>query len=548
MCKIVFYYDYFTTPQYSYFLGTLDQGTIDLKTIAAYQEAALKGTHPSNQFKIVMLGAEGAGKSSTVNTLLDEEFQPEQPTTMGADIKSCRTDCYHAFKWKKVTVLAEIECMPKRFNASMKVKMSLFSDNSVPTSKGTVPKKLYTAVREALHSDSLDDGDVRVVVLDIGGQEIYYEVHFLFLAPEDVGILVFDASKPLDDPVISRQRSKRFREKIATRGMHTNIQTIEVLLQSVHCRCGQPATTESLSPRSPTILMVGTHAEDLTDEEKDQIVCDIRRHFDGRSFLEHLPRSNKDAFHFISNKVRVKAAIDYLKSTILRCANFIIKKECPISYLKFEQRILEESYRNRVRLTREEVCSIADSAGLKGEVALDALLLHYTNKGVILYYPEIESLRDEIFISPQEVSDLLCTVINTDHCVPDKANLQQASKRFEQFALLEEALFDFILSENRRSKDKDVIISFLKKFNLAVEVPASIRFDDEGPSFSPQPSRVFFVPSLLVYDSHSMYQRKQGDVVVLFYFPEKILSESVFNQLLVKTMNWCCTNGHYISR
>jgi len=530
------------------FAVTQGQDIIDLKTIAAYQAAALKGTHASNQFKIVMLGAEGAGKSSTVNTLLDEEFQPEQPVTVGADVRSCKTDCYHASKWKKVKVLAEI--IPKQYNASIKVKMSLFSDNpslSVPTSMESVPNKLYAAVRKALHTEIVDDGDVRVVILDIGGQEIYYEVHFLFLAPEDVGILVFNASKSLDEPVISRHRSKRFQEKIATRGMYSNIQTIEVLLQSVYCRCGQPATQESLSPRSPTILMVGAHAENLSDDEKDQIMCDIRKRFDGRPFLEHLPRSNKDAFHFISNKLRVKAVIDHLKSTILRCADFIIKKECPISYLKFEERVLKESC-NKVRLNRKEVCSIADSAGLEGDEALDALLMHYTKKGIILYYPEIESLRDEIFISPREVSDLLCTVINTDHCEPDKANLQQASKRFEQFALLEEALFDFILSQHNRSKDKDVVISFLKKFSLAVEVPASIRFDDEGPSFLPQPSRVFFVPSLLVYDSCKMYQRKQGDVAILFYFPEKILPESVFNQLLVKTIDWCCANGHSVSR
>ena len=43
-----------------------------------------RGKCTSNKFKIVMLCAEGAGKTSTVHSLLGKEFQPEQPSTVGA--------------------------------------------------------------------------------------------------------------------------------------------------------------------------------------------------------------------------------------------------------------------------------------------------------------------------------------------------------------------------------------------------------------------------------------------------------------------------------
>ena len=35
------------------------------------------------------------------------------------------------------------------------------------------------------------DGYIRILIFDIGGQEVYYDVHFLFLAIEDVGLLAF---------------------------------------------------------------------------------------------------------------------------------------------------------------------------------------------------------------------------------------------------------------------------------------------------------------------------------------------------------------------
>ena len=91
-----------------------------------------------------------------------------------------------------------------------------------------------TKVQEVVDTKEIHDGDVRIIILDLGGQEVYYHVHFLFLAQEDVVFLTFDASKDLDQSVICRPRLIRFPQKVKTRGMQTNIQTIEILMQSVY--------------------------------------------------------------------------------------------------------------------------------------------------------------------------------------------------------------------------------------------------------------------------------------------------------------------------
>ena len=74
---------------------------LDSQTIEAYQKAKLKGERCSNQFKLVTLGAEGAGKSSTVDTLFNEKFDPNKKSTIGAAVNTCTIDHRMAAGWKK---------------------------------------------------------------------------------------------------------------------------------------------------------------------------------------------------------------------------------------------------------------------------------------------------------------------------------------------------------------------------------------------------------------------------------------------------------------
>jgi len=87
-------------------------------------------------------------------------------------------------------------------------------------------------------------------------------------------------------------------------------------------------------------------------------------------------------------------------------------------------------------------------------------------KGTLLYYPEVESLQDHVFILPQEVSNLVSTVIFTDNFKPSCAKLQRVCDRYDNFGLLEEALLDDILKAANRMKDKIIILGFCTSFTL----------------------------------------------------------------------------------
>ena len=370
-------------------------------------------------------------------------------------------------------------------------------------------------------------------------------MHFLFLAIEDVALLVFDCSKGLDDPVISRHRTGRFGEKIATRGMQSNIETIELLMHSVYNR-GEKAPAGSISPRVPVVIMLGAHAEGLSDEEQELIIQKICQRFDGKPFLEHLPQLKKEAFHFLANSNPNPKSVEHLRSTVLKAAELVVTTKRPISYLKFEGKILEKIQQAEVRLSRTDAIDIAKDSGVEGQKAVDALLQYFTNKGILLYYPEINSLKNYVFISPQEVSDLVCAVITTHECQPPTAGLQQSYHRYNQYALLEEALLNFMLQQFGRSKDKQVLLGLLDKFNLATEVPANTIFSHEISAPRNSASKLFIVPPLLVYDNKVPYFKQDGDIVVQYYFPDRFLPESIFNQLIVKTIQWCCKHTHVV--
>ena len=199
-----------------------------------------------------------------------------------------------------------------------------------------------------------------------------------------------------------------------------------------------------------------------------------------------------------------------------------------------------------VRLKKANAIEIAKKVGIENEKDVDALLKYQMHKGVLLYFPEEELLKEEIFTSPQEVSDLVCTVITTHHYNPPTTELRKSDDRYNKFALLEEMLFNYILSEKNRSDDESIILGLLKLFHLAAEVPSSTKFPNEFQTSTY--GKLFFVPSLLIYNKKDTYCKNNDDIVIQYYFPDNFLPERCFNQLLVKTIKWCHDQKHQLNQ
>ena len=526
------------------------QKKVTKQTLLAYQLAMKTGKRKSNQLKLVTLGAEAAGKTSSVQSLLDKKFNESQTSTIGANIKSCLTDRIFVSKWQQIEMADQLDNLPKLHKSNVKKLMPEMSpkvENELSQSSNevdeVVPDLVAACVQEVVNAKEVSDGDVRIVILDLGGQEIYYEVHFLFLATEDIVLMTFDASKGLDQPVISRQRLGRFQEKIATRGMQTNLEVLETLFQSVYSHCGSTVVGH-ISNRIPTIIMMATHSEGLSDQQKDTIKLQFQKHFSGKPFFDHLPREFEDAFHFIDNKFRNPVVFKRVKQVVLKAAKSTIEQECPVSYLEFETKLLQASGDKPI-ISLQEAEDIAMAAGIEQDKL--EVLLHYCSKGVLLYYPDVAALQQEVFVDPQEVYDLVSSVISTHDCQPSSADLNKSCTRYDTYGLLEEHLLDDLLKRCGCLKQKEIILALLQKFEISVQVPVNTKYFDEDDGYEPpKDGRVFVVPSMLVYNEKKIYQKQADDIVVLYYYPDKFLSENVFNHILVKTIIWCNEISHHI--
>ena len=269
----------------------------DVKAVIAHRQA-IKGERKANQFKIVMLGAEGAGKTSTVASLLDKPFQPNQSSTVGADTfqveiqNTLTVGRIFVSNWNEKEIQQQLREVSIHYRCEMKDCLTeslnsneMFEEKRIQRFR---PEEIARA-KELLQNEDKPDGDFRVIIYDLGGQEIYYELQFLFLASHDVVFLIFDASKDLDAPVIRRHRYASDYSEYKTRKELTTLEAIEIALHTIHSRY-EGYDSDSISRFIPVVVMVATHAKNLNKNEKSVISRNIITHLRGKRLSNHLVR------------------------------------------------------------------------------------------------------------------------------------------------------------------------------------------------------------------------------------------------------------------
>ena len=561
MCLVLVIFFYLVHTDETHPEEATDPKAVEL----AYKQAVKQGVNEANQFKIVTLGAEGAGKTSTICSLLDMEFQPDLPSTVGADshtVDICNTftaDRVFVCNWKTREFQHHLNslsiCYKHEMKEDMTKTLTKISDSksfeSIRLKEQQSKGKEYDEVSrsaglEVLKYEVTPDGKIRIVIYDLGGQEVYYEVHYLFLASHDVVFLTFNASVSLDKPVVRRHRHTVFQKEYKTRETLTTYEIIEATLHTIYSHCGIDGG--NFSPRNPIVIMIATHSCNLTEDEKRTITDTLFSRLPSK-LCDHFPTEKKDAIHFIDNKERDPEAFNHLRAVAVKAAEHTLAEKRPIAYLKFEENILTKS-RNKTELTKENALHIAKKAGLEPtNEALLAVLQYFSVRGVLLYYPDVEALKNTIFISPQWVSDLVTCVIKTHNYAEPRptAELHKKCIRFDKFGLLEEALLDDMLK--RSGYSKHIVLALLKKFELAIEINRGIKFENEAASYvTPNDGRVFFVPSMLVHNTTQDYVPSKDCIsnIVLYHFPDKFIPVAVFNRVLILVIKWCNAEDHRI--
>ena len=218
----------------------------------------------------------------------------------------------------------------------------------------------------------------------------------------------------------------------------------------------------------------------------------------------------------------------------------------PITYLELEESIARKTEEGVDTLNLLEFTVLANQAGIHGDTSSEAIssnLDYCSKKGVILYFPEVYSLVNTVFISPQWLCNLLSHVVKAHDLKSKEANLQRVWERYEHHGILEESFLDDIFEEAEVFQHKQTILSLTRHFFLLAEILSNARLVTE-PDLPTISGKVFIVPALLV-STPKQYQYKPNecDQALLFSFPDKYFPEPIMNQILVKTINWNVFNG-----
>ncbi|XP_077977551.1 uncharacterized protein LOC144433116 [Glandiceps talaboti] len=519
--------------------------------------------------RIMLVGAFGAGKTSTKRSLLKEVFKSEHFSTDGADvyeiditewvIKESKTDHYRGerlidetrqlmedtllFGMKK----QEYQKTPVKPTTTFRKRTDIIGDLKTDDEKQSPSRNTERRFRERIQTrlrevKDVDKPDLYFSLWDSAGQSLYYTTHQVFLTSRVIYILVTDLTKTLDE-ILSSKAEGPWRDEWSVKGrLSKYAHFLSFWMNSIHAhaRPGDSPSSGAQAARysvtAPPVIIVGTkkdlldkgrNREQLAEERLRDIKDYIRKHCVAAS--EHL-----DGMIAIDNKSREgdtpsDPKIEELRQRIKSLAEeYFFLGEVPVKWIHLE---LTFRKMNQQVLKLNEVYEIGKRINMKRE-DVDKALEFYHSVGEIVHYVAEPELKDTVILDVGWLVNLFKLVITQELptlSLPPKLHnmVDEVSKE----GRLGEGLLDHILEEKGRIQDKQIVLKIMEKFDILCYVPCPKR---AGPQ-----SNVYYLPSLLTRGKD-----EKGDIIcptdsiaccpIYFHFPGNFLPEGLYYKLVVR--------------
>ena len=532
----------------------------------AYALALRDGKVKAVGIKLLLFGPEFVGKTCVAATLVGDSFQ-EMGATEGADLAICNTSNWKKISYEEVSQRLQSEYLinlkdfaaSKTTDAKAKVEANVFTKavRSVASSirgrgKQQAPEVDTDDIKEAKVTTvavTLDKQSIDVTILDFAGQVQYHNTHSVFIRKQNLIMIIFNASQPL---------SKNVKVRSSTLRSHpmTNSQNIHFWMKTVHSVCRQPGDKDDKASLLPVILLVATHLDLLgesVEEAKEEIIQTLARELEGKSYAKHLAGHQEGLLNalrkycvFLSNKNRDPATICKLQDIIHEISLPILSKEQPLVYLKIERQLMSIE---KGAITRKEFHAITYScgflAGLDSE-EFAAALQYFHNRGTVLHFASIDSLKELVILSPHWLTKLFSYVLIA-HPYQHIGGREDISFQIltEKGILLGSFLTHMLQSFNKSESvagfevEREHTIDLMKKFGFVSQVTPKAKFLEEAKISNEK--EIFIVPSLLPEESTNKQQQpeeKESNVrVVYFYLPDHFLPPILFDQMATKCID-----------
>ena len=517
---------------------------------------------------MLLFGPEFVGKTCVAATLVGDTFQ-EMGATEGADLAICNTS-----NWKKISY----EEASQRLQSEYLVNLKDFAASKTTDAKANVEANVFTkAVRSVAslitlrgkqQAPEVDTDDIKearvttlaviqdkqsidVTILDFAGQVQYHNTHSVFIRKQNLIMIIFNASQPL---------SKNVKVRSSTLRSHpmTNSQNIHFWMNTVHSVCRQPGDINDKASLLPVILLVATHLDLLgesAEKAKKEIIQTLYEELKGKTYAKHLAGHQEGLLKaltkycvFLSNKNRDPATICKLQDIIHEISLPILSKEQPLVYLKIERQLMSIE---KGAITRKEFHAITYSygflAGLNSK-EFAAALQYFHNRGTVLHFASIDSLKELVILSPHWLTKLFSYVLIA-HPYQHIGGREDISFQIltEKGILLGSFLTHMLQSFNKSENEnvagfkveRELTIDLMKKFGFVSQVTPKAKFLEEAKISNEK--EIFIVPSLLPKESTDKQpqpEEKESNVrVVYFYLPDHFLPPILFDQMATKCID-----------
>ncbi|XP_077977560.1 uncharacterized protein LOC144433124 [Glandiceps talaboti] len=522
--------------------------------------------------RIMLVGAFGAGKTSTKRSLLKEVFKSEHFSTDGADvyeiditewvIKESKTDQYQGERssdeTRKLMEDTLLFGMKKQESQKTHVKPTTTSgkqkditdDLKTDDEKDSVfdfrgarrfSERIQRRLREV---KDVDKPDLYFSLWDSAGQSLYYTTHQVFLTSRVIYILVTDLTKSLDE-ILSGKAEGPWRDEWSVKGrLSKYTHFISFWMNSIHAHArpddspssGAQAARYSRSVTAPPVIIVGTkkdlldkgrNREQLAEERLQDIKDYIRKHCVAASvhLVDMIAIDNKSRKRHTPSDPKIEELRQLIKSL---AKDYFFIGEVPVKWIHLE--LTFRKLKKQV-LKLHEVYEIGASINMKREDVGKALEF-YHSVGEIVHYVAEPELRDTVILDVGWLINLFKLVITQKlprlRLPPILHNMvDELSKE----GCLHEGLLDHILEAKGRIHDKEILLKIMEKFDILCYVPCPT-------GASPQ-SNAYYLPSLLTKGND-----EKDDIIcptdsiaccpIYFHFPGNFLPEGLYYKLVVR--------------
>lgn len=394
-----------------------------------------EGTVEVTVRRINMQGPPGAGKTCTLNLLLNRPVPPNESTPIACRaVKATRVSCTDGQNiiWEEIDnkklleMLADDLCNTDQHQPDDSYDDSSEAVAATPTNVAT-PNKTLERIANRLDNPDVIPKELSkewMYIVDSGGQPAYQELLPLFTRAPSLNIIVLDLTKGAKDEIQFHYR-KEGDEKypIPSNEKYTNIEYFAkviksgaILPSSILTTNEEPKSEESKSEEPhPYYFVIGTHYDVLRPndhsindklEEVNRALLDLPEELKSKVVSD----KNEPFVHAINateeDKKR-KESSEKLCNCILGCGVTPHTFEMPTRWFAFELSLLDEAGDNGF-LTMKKVYAVGRSLKMNREDTNDALK-YLDNVTTIIHYPDAN--LDKVFVDPQPILDALSSLL-----------------------------------------------------------------------------------------------------------------------------------------